>query len=78
MAAREDRPIYWGGGRASRSAEPSGAEWPASIADTRAPGKSRWMWPDAAETQRLLRQVEQADSAAADALWERHRPPSGG
>ena len=32
------------------------------------------MWPDAGETQRLLRQVEQADSAAADALWERHRP----
>ena len=32
------------------------------------------MWPDAGETQRLLRQVEQADSTAADALWERHRP----
>ena len=32
------------------------------------------MWPDAGETQRLLKQVEQADSSAADALWERHRP----
>jgi RNA polymerase sigma-70 factor, ECF subfamily len=32
------------------------------------------MWPDAGETQRLLKRVEQADSAAEDALWERHRP----
>jgi len=32
------------------------------------------MWPDAAETQNLLTRVAQADPAAADALWERHRP----
>ena len=32
------------------------------------------MWPDAIETKRLLKQVEQADPSAADELWERHRP----
>ncbi|QEH37809.1 RNA polymerase sigma factor CnrH [Aquisphaera giovannonii] len=32
------------------------------------------MWPDAGETQRLLRQVERAEPGAADELWERHRP----
>jgi len=32
------------------------------------------MWPDVGETQRLLKQAEQADSSAEDALWERHRP----
>ena len=32
------------------------------------------MWPDAIETKRLLKQVEQADPTAADELWERHRP----
>jgi RNA polymerase sigma-70 factor (ECF subfamily) len=32
------------------------------------------MWPDANETQRLLRQVEQLGPAAEEELWERHRP----
>jgi RNA polymerase sigma-70 factor (ECF subfamily) len=32
------------------------------------------MWPDANETQRLLRQVEQVGPAAEEELWERHRP----
>jgi len=32
------------------------------------------MWPDAVETQNLLKRVAQADKAAADALWERYRP----
>ncbi len=32
------------------------------------------MWPDARETERLLKQVQQSDSGAADELWERHRP----
>jgi RNA polymerase sigma-70 factor (ECF subfamily) len=32
------------------------------------------MWPDAEETQRLLDQVGAADAAAAEELWERHRP----
>jgi RNA polymerase sigma-70 factor (ECF subfamily) len=32
------------------------------------------MWPDAAETQRLLKRVERDDPLAADELWERHRP----
>ena len=33
------------------------------------------MWPDADETQALLKRVEQADPAAAERLWERHRAP---
>jgi RNA polymerase sigma-70 factor (ECF subfamily) len=32
------------------------------------------MWPDAIETERLLKQIEEADPSAADELWERHRP----
>src|SRR4051812_49534476 len=32
------------------------------------------MWPDEEETRRLLEQLEHADPAAADELWERHRP----
>jgi RNA polymerase sigma-70 factor (ECF subfamily) len=32
------------------------------------------MWPDEEETRRLLEQVGTADPAAADELWERHRP----
>jgi RNA polymerase sigma-70 factor, ECF subfamily len=32
------------------------------------------MWPDANETQRLLRQVEQGGPASEEELWERHRP----
>jgi RNA polymerase sigma-70 factor (ECF subfamily) len=32
------------------------------------------MWPDAAETRRLLDRVASADAAATDELWERHRP----
>jgi RNA polymerase sigma-70 factor (ECF subfamily) len=32
------------------------------------------MWPDEEETRRLLEQVGRADAAAADELWERHRP----
>jgi RNA polymerase sigma-70 factor (ECF subfamily) len=32
------------------------------------------MWPDAEETSRLLKQVEQAGPSAAEELWERHRP----
>src|SRR3954447_15912196 len=32
------------------------------------------MWPDANETQRLLRQVEPLGPAAEEELWERHRP----
>jgi len=32
------------------------------------------MWPDADETRQLLSQVEQANSEAAEELWERHRP----
>jgi RNA polymerase sigma-70 factor, ECF subfamily len=32
------------------------------------------MWPDANETQRLLRQVEKVGPAAEEELWERHRP----
>jgi RNA polymerase sigma-70 factor (ECF subfamily) len=32
------------------------------------------MWPDVEETQRLLDQVGLADPAAAEELWERHRP----
>ncbi len=33
------------------------------------------MWPDANETQALLKGVEQADAGAAERLWERHREP---
>ena len=33
------------------------------------------MWPDAVETERLLRRVECDDPGAADRLWERHREP---
>jgi RNA polymerase sigma-70 factor (ECF subfamily) len=33
------------------------------------------MWPDADETQGLLKRVEQADPGAAERLWERHREP---
>src|SRR3954467_7556967 len=33
------------------------------------------MWPDADETQLLLKQVEQDGPAAAERLWERHREP---
>jgi RNA polymerase sigma-70 factor, ECF subfamily len=33
------------------------------------------MWPDADETQLLLKQVEQEGPAAAERLWERHRGP---
>jgi RNA polymerase sigma-70 factor (ECF subfamily) len=32
------------------------------------------IWPDAGETQNLLHRVAECDTAAADALWERHRP----
>jgi RNA polymerase sigma-70 factor, ECF subfamily len=32
------------------------------------------MWPDEEETRRLLKQVKHADPAAAEELWERHRP----
>src|SRR3954452_6545638 len=32
------------------------------------------MWPDEEETRRLLKQVKRAEPAAADELWERHRP----
>jgi RNA polymerase sigma-70 factor (ECF subfamily) len=32
------------------------------------------IWPDAGETQNLLERVAAADGAAADELWERHRP----
>jgi RNA polymerase sigma-70 factor (ECF subfamily) len=32
------------------------------------------MWPDADETERLLKQIQQADPSATDELWERHRP----
>jgi RNA polymerase sigma-70 factor, ECF subfamily len=32
------------------------------------------MWPEASETEALLRRVAQADAVAADELWERHRP----
>ena len=33
------------------------------------------MWPDSAETQALLKRVEQEGAAAAEPLWERHREP---
>src|SRR5262249_57343927 len=33
------------------------------------------MWPDADETEILLKRVEQEGPAAADRLWERHREP---
>jgi RNA polymerase sigma-70 factor (ECF subfamily) len=33
------------------------------------------MWPDATETQVLLKRIEQADATAAERLWERHREP---
>src|SRR3954452_7537389 len=33
------------------------------------------MWPDATETQALLKRVAQADPVAAGRLWERHREP---
>src|SRR6266566_1517906 len=33
------------------------------------------MWPDANETQMLLKRVEEDGPAAADRLWERHREP---
>jgi RNA polymerase sigma-70 factor (ECF subfamily) len=33
------------------------------------------MWPDAEETQALLRRVAERDPTAADRLWERHREP---
>lgn len=31
------------------------------------------MWPDADETQALLKRIERAETGAADRLWERHR-----
>ena len=33
------------------------------------------MWPDAGETQALLKRVEQAEPGAAERLWEQHREP---
>lgn len=33
------------------------------------------MWPDADETQRLLKGLEQEGPAAAERLWQRHREP---
>lgn len=33
------------------------------------------MWPDANETQILLKRVEQEGATAAERLWERHREP---
>jgi RNA polymerase sigma-70 factor, ECF subfamily len=33
------------------------------------------MWPDATETQVLLKRIEQADATAAERLWEWHREP---
>jgi RNA polymerase sigma-70 factor, ECF subfamily len=33
------------------------------------------MWPDADETDDLLKRVEQRDPEAVDRLWERHRAP---
>lgn len=33
------------------------------------------MWPDATETQVLLKRIEQADATATERLWERHREP---
>ena len=33
------------------------------------------MWPDADETQVLLKRVEHDDAEAAERLWERHREP---
>jgi RNA polymerase sigma-70 factor, ECF subfamily len=33
------------------------------------------MWPDAVETQVLLKRVELDDAEAAERLWERHREP---
>src|SRR5262249_5856379 len=38
------------------------------------PCQGRPMWPDPVETDRLLSLVERADPAAAEELWERHRP----
>jgi RNA polymerase sigma-70 factor (ECF subfamily) len=32
------------------------------------------MWPDTGETERLLRQIDLENPAAAEELWERHRP----
>jgi RNA polymerase sigma-70 factor (ECF subfamily) len=33
------------------------------------------MWPDATETQALLKRVEQDDAGAAEQLWEQYRAP---
>jgi RNA polymerase sigma-70 factor (ECF subfamily) len=38
------------------------------------PRQEQVMWPDASETQELLHRAAQADSDAAEELWERHRP----